>query len=136
MTFGGINYLAIIVAAIAGYAVGAAWYGTLGQRWMKAARIAPGSAKTSTSLVVTSFVALMVMAWMLAGLVGHLGPGQVTIRNGMISGLFVWAGFVATTLAVNHRYGGFGWDLTAIDGGHWLAVLLVMGAVIGAFGAD
>jgi hypothetical protein len=24
--------------------------------------------------------------------------------------------------------------LTLIDGGHWLAVLLVMGAVIGAFG--
>ncbi|HSO46981.1 MAG TPA: DUF1761 domain-containing protein, partial [Rhizobiaceae bacterium] len=40
-----------------------------------------------------------------------------------------------TTLVVNHRYGGFGWDLTLIDAGHWLAVLLVMGAVIGAFGA-
>lgn len=136
MAFGGINYIAIIMAAIAGFAVGAVWYGVLGRHWMRAARVAPGSARMSASLVITSFIALLVMAWVLAGLVGHLGPGQVTMRNGVISGLFVWAGFVATTLAVNHRYGGLGWDLTAIDGGHWLAVLLVMGAVIGAFGAS
>jgi hypothetical protein len=134
MAFGGISYIAIFFAAIAGFAVGAAWYGALGRQWMKAARIAPGSARMSPSLFVTSLIALIVMAWILAGLIGHLGPGQVTVRNGVISGLFVWAGFVATTLAVNHRYGGFGWNLTAIDGGHWLAVLLVMGAVIGAFG--
>jgi hypothetical protein len=41
-----------------------------------------------------------VMAWVLAGMIGHLGPGQVTLRNGIISGLFAWLGFVATTLAV------------------------------------
>ena len=48
--------------------------------------------------------------------------------------LFVWLGFMATTLAVNQRYEGFGWDLTIIDGLHWLGVALIMGAVIGGFG--
>jgi hypothetical protein len=37
-------------------------------------------------------------------------------------------------MTVNHRYQGFGWDLTLIDGLHWLGVALVMGAVIGWFG--
>jgi hypothetical protein len=45
MVFGGINYLAIIVAAIAGFVVGAAYYGALSKPWMRAARIDPTSTK-------------------------------------------------------------------------------------------
>lgn len=41
---------------------------------------------------------------------------------------------MATTVAVNQRYEGFGWDLTLIDAGHWLGVALIMGGVIGFFG--
>jgi hypothetical protein len=74
------------------------------------------------------------MAWALAGVIGHLGVGQVTVRNGVISGLFAWLGFVVTTLAVNNAFGGRRVMLTAIDAGHWLVVLLIMGAIIGAMG--
>jgi hypothetical protein len=68
----------------------------------------------------------------LAGVIGHMGT--VTIRNGVISGAFCWLGFVVTTLAVNYAFGGRNPMLTLIDGGHWLGVLLIIGAVIGAFG--
>ena len=74
------------------------------------------------------------MAYVLAGVLGHLGPGQVTLLNGVISALFVWAGFIATTITVNQRYQGFGWTLTLIDAGHWLGVALIMGAIIGWWG--
>jgi len=70
----------------------------------------------------------------LAGLLGHLGAGQVTLTNGVVSALFVWLGFVATVIAVNERYQGFGWDLTLINAGHWLGVAIIMGAVIGWWG--
>jgi len=83
---------------------------------------------------ITSIVGELIMAWVLAGLIGHLGTGQVTIMNGIISGLFVWAGFMMTTMAINHRYQGYGWDLTIIDGIHWLGVAVIMGAIIGWFG--
>jgi hypothetical protein len=79
-----------------------------------------------------AFAANLVMAWVLAGLIGHLG--QVTIRAGIISGIFAWLGFVLTTIAVNYAFGGRSWRLFAIDAGHWLAVLVVMGAIIGLFG--
>ena len=36
MVFAGINYIAVVVAAVAGFAVGMAWYGVLGTRWMAA----------------------------------------------------------------------------------------------------
>jgi hypothetical protein len=73
------------------------------------------------------------MAWMLAGLMGHLS--DVTIKGGVVSAIFVWIGFVLTTVATNHAFEGLRPLVTAIDAGHWLAVLVLMGAIIGAFGA-
>jgi hypothetical protein len=78
------------------------------------------------------FVAELIMAWALAGLLGHLGG--VTVKNGVISGAFCWLGFVLTTLATNNAFGQRKIMLTVIDAGYWLAVLVVMGAIIGAFG--
>lgn len=134
MVFAGTNYLAVIVAAVAAWAWGAAWYGILGRRWMKAARIGPAAPAMRAGPVILAFVADLVIAWVLAGAIGHLGVGQVTPWNGVVSGLIIWAGFVATVLAASHRFQGFGWDLTLIDGGHWLGVLVIAGAIIGWWG--
>jgi hypothetical protein len=78
------------------------------------------------------FVAELIMAWVLAGLLGHLGGA--TVKNGVISGAFCWLGFVVTTVATNNAFGQRKIMLTVIDAGYWLAVLVLMGAIIGAFG--
>jgi len=65
---------------------------------------------------------------------GHLGAGQVTLKNGVISALFVWLGFVITTLEVNNAFGQRKPMLTVIDGIHWVGVLVIQGAIIGAMG--
>ena len=74
------------------------------------------------------------MAWVLAGLMAHLGPGQVTLLNGIVSGAFVWLGFVITTLVVNNSFAMRSVRLLWIDGGYWLLALVLMGAIIGAMG--
>ena len=75
------------------------------------------------------------MAWMLAGVLVHLGPRiPLTIRSGIITGAFCWFGFVITTMLVNNSFARREWRLLWIDGGHWLIVLVLMGAVIGAIG--
>jgi hypothetical protein len=141
MAFAGMNYVAIFIAAVAGWLTGAVWYNIFGNVWLAAlGRTREDlNAKRGTPAFYWPFVLALaacgVMAWMLAGVIGHLGPGQVTLRNGLISAAFLWFGFVLTTMTVNNAFGGRKWALTVIDGGHWLAVLLVMGAIIGAFGA-
>ena len=144
MTFVGVNYLAILIAAVVGWVIGAAWYMSLAKFWVAAhGRTledfkAQADAAKGTSAAwlpyVLAFVAEAIMAWVLAGLLGHLGPDQVTIWNGIVSAAFVWLGFVATTIAVNNMFSYRRPKLSVIDGGHWLVVLLVMGAIIGAFG--
>ena len=130
MAFSGINYLAVLGAAIAAFVFGALYYGLLGKQWMAAAGLSEAKPKVSTMAI--SFICELVMAYLLAGLIGHIG--DVTVRIAVISAAFIWVGFVATTLIVNHRYGGAKWSLTLIDGAHWLGVLLIMALVIGLVG--
>lgn len=132
MTFAGINYLAVLIAALAGFGTGMVWYMVLGRAWLGALGMSKEDMNPTPMPFIIAFVSLLVMAWMLAGIMGHLG--EVTLWNGVVSGFFVWLGFVITTIGVNHAFQDAKPMLTAIDGGHWLAVLLVQGAVIGAFG--
>lgn len=44
MAFAGMNYLAVLIAAIAAFVIGAIYYGVLGKPWMTAARIDPAAA--------------------------------------------------------------------------------------------
>ena len=144
MTFAGPNYLAILAAAAAAWIFGAVYYTVLSKPWLAAVGItmaemkrrqAEGAGKLkSIAPFILSFIAEIVMAWVLAGVLGHLGPGQVTIRNGLISALFLWFGFVLTTIATNNAYPGRKPMLTVIDAGYWLTALLVTGAILGAFG--
>lgn len=134
MQFAGTNYLAVLVAAVAAFLFGWIYYSLLASPWRRAARMPQAAAKPHISVLIVTFVAELVMAWIMAGLIGHLGPGAVTIKNGLISAAIVWFGFILTSIAVNHRHEGFGWDLTFIDAGHWLGVALILGGVIGAFG--
>jgi hypothetical protein len=138
VVFAGVNYLAVLIAAVAAWLAGAGWYMALGRIWiaalgwtaetMQATKGKPGAYLP----FIYCFVAELVMAWMLAGILGHVGA--LTLKNGIISGALCWLGFVATTLLVNYSFERRGWRLTLIDGGHWLLVLVVMGAVLGAMG--
>jgi hypothetical protein len=140
MAFAGINYIAVLVAAVAAWAAGAVWYMALANPWMAATGITSEQIEASkqrpgASLpFVFAFAANVVMAWVLAGVIGHLGPGQVTIRNGVISGAFLWLGFVITTMVVNNSFAMRNRMLLLIDGGYWLVVLMLMGGIIGAIG--
>lgn len=132
MVFAGINYIAVIVAAIVGFAAGSVWYSAFGAAW-RAALGQTEAFKPRPGPFITAILAQLLMAYMLAGVLGHLG--DVTLQNGIVGGAFIWLGFVATTIAVNDSFQGANVSLTLIDAGHWLVVLVLMGGVIGLFGA-
>ena len=138
MTFAGINYLAVLIAAAAAWVAGAIWYTALANPWMAAVgttkeKIEASKTQPGASLpFVFAFAACVIMAWVLAGLIGHLG--RVTLRSGVISGAFCWLGFVITTMLVNNSFARRSRMLLLIDGGYWLLVLALMGAIIGAMG--
>jgi hypothetical protein len=133
MNYTGVNYLAIIAATAAAFIFGGIYYRVLSKWWLVASGVKKSAVKGHPiNLYVITILAELIMAFMLAGVLAHVG--QVTFKNGVISGAHVWLGFVATTIAVNNGFGMRKPMLSVIDGGHWLGVLLVMGAILGAFG--
>jgi len=135
MDFSVVNWLAVVIAAVVVWLFGAVWYTVLSKPWMRAARIDLSTSKKSILPFIISFIAELIMALVFALVVGAITGGEPTLVAGLVFGFVLWLGFVATTMTANHRYENFGWDLTLIDGGHWLGVLLLIGAVIGWFGA-
>jgi len=132
-------YLAILVAAVVAWLAGAVWYMGFGNTWMAALGTTPeemaAARKQPRAFLpfLYAFVAELVMAWVLAGLLLHLAPAiPVTVKNGAVSGAFCWIGFVIPSMLVNNSFARRDWRLLWIDGGHWLLVLLLMGAILGA----
>jgi len=134
MDISSINWIAVVAAAVVAWLFGAAWYMLLSKPWLAAAKLDPATTQRSAAPFVISFLAELVMAIIFSMLLGTLTFGEPSVVAGVMFGIIFWVGFVATILSVNHRYEGFGWGLTLIDGGHWLGVLILIGAVIGWFG--
>ena len=139
MGFGNLNYLTIFAAAIASFVFGGIWYSAFSKQWMDAVGMSPERMRNdrgSLGLYVLAFVAQLVMAWMLAGILVHMALGGLptSLRTGLISAAFLWVGFVIPTMVVNYTFHGARQSLTLIDGGHWLGVLLIQGAIMGFWG--
>jgi hypothetical protein len=141
MGFANVNFLSILVAAVAAWLFGGVYYSALGKHWMAAqgktmeqckAEMAgkSGAAKAAPFIVV--FIAEFVMAWVLYGILVHLN--MFTVKAGIISGAFCWFGFVLTTIASNYAFHGRRPMLTVLDSGAWLGALVIIGAILGAFG--
>ena len=113
MVFAGINYLAVLLAAVGGWLLGAAWYALLGNTWMAAvgktkADLVGPSGKHSPIPFVLSFVALVVMAAVLAAFISDAGPA--TTQEGIIVGFLAWLGFVITSMdlaGTNEKFYGY-----------------------------
>ncbi len=138
--FAGLNVWALPLAAAISFIFGGIWYGVLSKPWMEAANLSreeiDKAGGMSLKPLIITYLAQLFMAWMLAGVILHMVKAGIpaNLKNGMISAAFIWAGFVMTTLIVNHQFQMQKRTLTLIDGVHWLGVLLIQGAIIGAWG--
>lgn len=136
-----VNWVSILLAAVAAWLFGGAYYSALGKVWMAAlgktqeqcqAEFAAKSAPEKALPFVLVFAAEIVMAWALYGILIHIGT--FTIRAGLISAAAIWFAFVLTTITSNNAFQGRKHTLTLIDSGGWLGQMLIIGAIVGAMG--
>lgn len=133
-----VNYVIVGLAAVGSFVFGAIWYGAFGKIWLAALGKSDAELKSAAGFaapMAITFIAELVMAWVLAGVLTHLAKGGIAmdVRTGVITAAMLWLGFVATSLASNHAFQGVRRPVTVIDAGHWLGVLLVQGAVVGGW---
>jgi hypothetical protein len=132
-----VNWIAVLIAAVASNALGFGWYMSLAKQWLgaqgKTSEQALGAAGGSVTPFIWSAACQLVMAYFLAVLTPQLF-GATTVSSGVLTGIEMWVGFIATSMILNHRYQGQKWALTLIDGGYLLGVLILQGIIIGLFG--
>jgi hypothetical protein len=136
--FVGVNYLAIVIAAIIAWISGAVWYIAFGKTWIAALGMTPEKMEATNTFgfylpFILLFLADLIIGWALATLLSHLGTH--TVQSGPVIAGLCWLGFVLSTMLVNNSFAKRDRRLIIIDGGHWLLVLLLMGTVIGAIRA-
>jgi hypothetical protein len=136
--FADINWLAIVLAAVASMALGMGWYTILGSQWMAALgktreELMPDGKASSMPFIIAALCQL-VMAYfvlLLTRSIMDTSAADIQVMDAIMVGAHMWFGFVLTSMVINHAYQGQKWSLTLIDSGYLLGVLVVQGIVIG-----
>jgi uncharacterized protein DUF1761 len=126
----GVNYLAVIVAAIAAIVIGILYYGVarLGDQLARInGTTAPSGAPSPMSFGVAIVVALL-NAWVLALL--SLNLGGSSLADGLLLGVLVWVGFQGTLKAAQVVFEQRSWNGWLLTGVHDVLIQLVMGAIV------
>jgi len=130
----GVNYGAVVVAALAGYILGGLWYGPLfGKTWRGLAKA--DEAKPTPSVIVIGLAGSLLMSYMLAHalLYANAYHRASGITTGFVAGGLTWLGFIAPVTVGSVLYEKKPWTLWFLNNGYWLASLLLMGVILAAW---
>lgn len=132
-----VNYLAVLVAAIAVFVLGWLWYSPLlfFKPWMRLRGLDPEAAMAGAKIpggkLLIEFVRCIVLAYVIARLVALLG---VSSWLGAVHfGLSVWIGFPVVLLTGSVIWDNVPWKVAAIHAGDWLVKLLVLPLILSAW---
>jgi hypothetical protein len=131
-----LNWVAILVAAIASFLFEALWFSTFMDAWltgvgrtrewlMSAAGVTP--ALQYGVAILCSIVAAAVLSICIQA------SGEQTARRGVLCAAVVWFGFVATSWAKEYIFEVRTLQIFAINAGYFLFDLILIGAIVGAW---
>jgi len=129
------RHLAVWIAAIVFFVLGAIWYSVLSVQWLAAiGKTADQMSREqggSPLPFVVGFVAILVMCYTLAWLIDRIEAR--TFAGGMALGATVGAGLLSANLALNYGFESRGVALWVINAVYVIVSLAVSGAIIGGW---
>jgi hypothetical protein len=123
------NWVAIPVAAFAGFVIGGLWYGPLfGKAWMKERHLTDADLTRGNMVLIygTTFLLSVVSAFFLGHLLAHFAPDA---QRTMMLATGIALGFIIPALGINYLFSRMSLKLFLIDAGYWLIFYAAMGAV-------
>ncbi|MBI4137550.1 DUF1761 domain-containing protein [Candidatus Roizmanbacteria bacterium] len=136
-----VNIWAVVAAGIASMAIGYAWYAPFlfGKQWQKLMGITVKDMEKGKQemprLMIIAFIATLVSAYVLRHVTvfSEAFYGMDWVTTGVMSGFWMWLGFIAPVQLTDWIYGGKKFQLFMINTGYQLASMLVMGAIVGGW---
>jgi hypothetical protein len=138
MDFSSINYLAVLVAAVAAFGLGALWYSPIlfGKAWQKELGFSDEYLQQGNMGLIfgSSFLMMLIMSFGLAALLqGQVGESSIDWLSGLYHGLLIGVFFVGTSVAINLLYQRKSVKLWAIDALYQIVFLGIIGTILGAW---
>jgi hypothetical protein len=128
-TFGDLNYLAVVVAAVVYFAIGALWYSVLFSKpWVRESGVDPEAGGNPVPLYAASFVTAFLAATALAFLARS--AGAETLAEGLLLGVLVSVGFVIASLGITQAYEGRTATLQLINVGYPVVALVIASVIV------
>ena len=126
-----VNYLAVVVAALANYIIGIIWYSAIFRgTWLRLS--GQSEMRVSVLSVVLALVGAFLTSYILAHAVIFAGTYMKTsgVGLGLTTGFFNWIGFIAPVTLASVLYEKKSWGYWLLNNGFWLLSLLVMGIIL------
>lgn len=129
-----INYLAMIVAGVVSYAIGALWYSPVmfGKEWSKLIGLSEKNAKAAkdrmTQVYAIGFVAALVGAFVLARLLVWTRASDLV--SALKIGGWIWLGFILVWMLNGWLYEQKPLKLLVINAGYALVAILASCAIL------
>ncbi len=141
MDFSAINWLAVAVAAVAFFALGAVWYGPIfGKAWQKHVGLSDDEMKNANmgKLFGSAFIfALIISVGMALFFFGFAAePGcevEMTIDMGAMYGLMTGIFFLFPTIGMNYLFARKSTTLILIDSGYHIIAYTIVGVILAAW---
>jgi len=128
-----VNYLAVLVAAVAVYVLRTLWYSPafLGKLWITASGLTEETAKEGNPGLIfgVSFLLELVAAFVLAMFIGTEATVSSGLQTGFLAGLF----WVSTALGVVYLFERRSLRLWLLNAGYLTLAFTVMGGILGAW---
>jgi hypothetical protein len=127
------NHMAVLVAAVIQWVLGALWYSLFFVKpWMALTGHQQSERpKGAVLYMIGSFFGGLLLAFVVAHFV--LWSGAATIGGGLFVGFICWLGCVAVPLFFETLYERRPFALFAINSGYWLLSLLISGGLVAAW---
>lgn len=126
-----VNWLAVVLAALAGFVVGGIWYGpVMGKRWMGAVGLSEEQIKGGSMGLIYggAFAFSLLASWTLAHTFATYAQ-DLSIPVKVMTAFGVALGFIVPAIGTNYLFSQKSKALFFIDAGYWLLFYIAMGAV-------
>lgn len=129
-----VNWIGIVVAALAGFLVGGIWYGPImGKKWMGAVGLTEEQIKEGNMALIYggAFAFSLLASWTLAHTFATFDfwGDPVSFQGKILTAVGVAFGFIIPAIGTNYLFSQKSKTLFFIDAGYWLLFYAAMGVV-------
>ncbi len=126
-----VNWLAVVLAALTGFAVGGMWYGPImGRRWMDAVGLTEEQVKQGSMPLIYggAFAFSLLASWTLAHTFATYTQ-DLSVLVKVMTAFGVALGFIVPAIGTNYLFSQKSRALFFIDAAYWLLFYIAMGLV-------